>query len=53
MQCSEVVQSRDNLLQAFAIVSLSHDLVGATSVVKWVPRQDLPVVKHTLAGGIA
>lgn len=44
----EVVQRWDALLQAFALAGLSYNLAGAAAVVKGVPRQDLPVVKHTL-----
>ena len=49
----EVVQGRDAFLQAFALACLSHHLAGAASVVKGVPGQDLPVVKHTLWEGLA
>lgn len=49
----EVVQGWDALLQAFALAGLSYHLAGAAAVVKGVPRQDLPVVKHALGEGLA
>lgn len=48
----EVVQRWDALLQAFALAGLSDYLAGAAAVVKGVPRQDLPVVEHTLGEGL-
>ena len=48
----KVVQCWDALLQAFALAGLGYCLVGAAAVVKGIPWQDLPVVKHT-GGGLA
>lgn len=49
----EVVQRWDAFLQAFALAGLGYHLAGTAAVVKGVPRQDLPVVKHTLGEGLA
>ena len=46
-------QRWDALLQTFALTGLSCHLAGAATVVKEVPRQDLPVVKHALGEGLA
>ena len=49
----EVVQRWDALFQALALARLSYHLAGAAAVVKRIPRQDLPVVKHALGEGLA
>lgn len=44
----EVVQCWDAFFQPFAFAGLGHNLAGTAGAVERVPRQDLPMVEHTL-----